>query len=250
MRNGITADGCRGLAKLLQGGDATLRDLYLTDNEIDDAGVEILVSALHSNTSLKFLDLRGNNGISNRGQMMLLKLVNDVSSIEATLQSNHTLANILSVPSTIDDQIQGHIQMATMVNLRNIRNPEAAGKAKVLEFQLHSGRRAVLSEVQGFIQSIYSEINPLHLPEVLALVSQHHGQGELYTALKSSIAGVISTVNREQCLKQQRGYHNAIIAEHMAKVEAIDAELAAIEAEKGRVLYVGNEHRSNKKRRV
>lgn len=33
--------------------------------------------------------------------------------------------------------------------------------------------------------------------------------------------GVISTVNRKQCLEQQRSYHNAIIAEHRVKVEAI-----------------------------
>ncbi len=248
--NGINADGCRGLAKLLQGEDATLRELDLNDNAIDDEGVEILTNALRNNASLTVLSLTGNNRISKQGKIMLLKLVNDISSIEATLQSNHTLRYIYTVPFLEDDQIQGHIKMATMVNLRNIRNQEAAGKAKVLQFQLHSDRRAVLSELQGVTQSIYSEINPLHLPEVLALASQHHGQGELYTALKSTIAGVISTVNREQCLKQQRVYHNAIIAEHMAKVDAIDAELAAIEAEKGRVLHVESEHRSNKKRRV
>ena len=247
--NSINADGCRELAKLLQGEDDTLRELDLKDNAIDDEGVEILTNALQNNTSLKTLDLKG-NGISSRGKMMLLKLVNDISSIEATLQSNHTLRNIYIVPFLQDDQIQGHIKMATMVNSRNIRNPEAAGKAKVLQFQLHSDRRAVLSELQGVTKSIYSEINPLHLPEVLALASQHHGQGELYTALKSTIAGVISTVNREQCLKQQRGYHNAIIAEHSAKVEAIDAELAAIEAAEGSVLHIGSESRSNKRHRV
>ena len=94
------------------------------------------------------------------------------------------------------------------------------------------------------------EIDPLHLPEVLRLVGNNQCQGDLYTALKSSIAGVISTVNRKECLKQQRGYHNAIIAEHSAKVEAIDAELAAIEAAEGSVLHIGSESRSNKRRRV
>jgi len=82
------------------------------------------------------------------------------------------------------------------------------------------------------------------------LVGKHHGHGELYVALKSSIAGMISTVNREQCLKQRKIHHNAMIAEHRAKVEAIEAELATIEAAKGRALDIGRESpRSNKRSR-
>ena len=43
--NSINTDGCRGIAKLLQGGDATLSNLYLYGNKIDDNGVGILVDA-------------------------------------------------------------------------------------------------------------------------------------------------------------------------------------------------------------
>ena len=84
--------------------------------------------------------------------------------------------------------------------------------------QLNSIIRAELAGLQGVSQSLYSEIDPLHLPEVLALVCRYHGQGELYVALKSSIAvaGVISTVNRKQCLQQQRAHHEAVIAERSA----------------------------------
>ena len=64
--NKINADGCRGLAKLLQGGDATLTHLYLSNNKIDDEGVEILVDALQNNTSLETLDLKSNDDISTR----------------------------------------------------------------------------------------------------------------------------------------------------------------------------------------
>ena len=57
--NIINADRCRELAKLLQGGDATLERLHLDGNNIDDEGVAILASALQSNTSLSTLYLEG-----------------------------------------------------------------------------------------------------------------------------------------------------------------------------------------------
>ena len=207
-RNGITADGCRELAKLLQGEDATLRELDLDHNEIDDTGVGLLVNALRNNMSLTLLSLTGNNRISKQGKIMLLKLVNDVSSIKATLQSNHTLQSIsVDPPDERDDQIQRYIRMATMINLSE------AGRMKVIQTQLNSKRRAKLAKLQGVNSSVFSEINPLHLPEVLALVGRHHGQGELFVALRSSIAGVISAVDKKQSLKEQSAYYRARIAE-------------------------------------
>ena len=190
--NSINSDGCRGLARLLRGRDAELEFLSLPDNNIDDEGVEVLVDALQSNTSLRELYLQENGDISKEGKIMLLKLVNDVSSIEATLQSNHTLRKI----HFFGDKQRSlqHINMATAIN----RLQEEAGRKKVIETQLNSVKRAEVAELQGVSQSLYSEINPLHLPEVLALVARHHGQGELYVALRSSIAGVISTVSRKE----------------------------------------------------
>ena len=161
---------------------------------------------------------------------MLLKLVNDVSSIEATLQSNHTLKNVdVQSNNYYCFDRDHHISNATRIN-SSASNPYRVGRAKVIETQLNSVIRAELGELQGVNHSVYSEINPLHLPEVLALVDRHHGQGELFVALRSSIAGVISTINRKQFLKEQWEYHNAIAAEHRAKMETIEAELKTIEA--------------------
>ncbi len=78
-----------------------------------------------------------------------------------------------------------------------------AGKEKVIYTHLPSGTRAAFADLQGVNSSLYSKISPLHLPEVLAFVSHYHGQTELYVALKSSIAGVISSiVNRKHSLPQ------------------------------------------------
>ena len=260
--NGIDANGCREIAKLLQGGDATLESLYLRNNKIDDEGVGILVDALQHNTSLNTLNLNS-NVISKQGRMMVLKLLNDISSINATLQSNHTLTKVpLSLVE--NDPIQGSIDTVCGYNKQFdlqtdnlLRHSEAAGRMKVIQTQLHSAKRTELAEVQGVNHSLYSEIDPLHLPEVLALVGNHHGQGEFYVALKSSIAGLMSTVNRKQFLKQERARHKAIIAEHRAiiarhsaKVEAIESEIAAIEDGEDDAVDIQSESCSNKRRRV
>ncbi len=238
--NAINADGCRELAKLLQRRNTTLGGLYLSRNKIDDEGVEILVGALQNNTSLRTLSLWRNGGISKEGYSKLLRLVNDISSIEATLQSNHTLRTLnLDVK---DKDLNQRIKTATSINSRNRSNPEAAGRKKVIQTQLHSAKRAAMADLQGVNRSLYSEINPLHLPEVLSLVGRHHGQGELYIALKSSIAGVISTVSRKACILQERDYY-------LAKVEQLNTELAGIEAAEGDASHI-SELRFNKRLRA
>jgi len=243
--NNINADGCRELVKLLERGESSLTALHLDNNNIDDDGVEILVDALRNNTSLEVLYLMENDGISVEGMKACLRLLNDISCINATLQSNHTLIDIY-IDVTDHDQgevVQTHIGTATSINERNQYNPEAAGKEKVIQTQLHSGKRAKLADLQGVTRSLYSDINPLHLPEVLALVGLHHGQRELYVALKSSIAGVISTVNRKGCIQQRRAYL-------VAELEELDAELEAInESERDAVGIESDESRSSSKRR-
>ena len=244
--NFINADGCHELAKLLQGGDSTLKDLYLSDNTIDDEGVAILVAALQNNTSLTALSLRGNDAISKQGKVSL-RLVCNISSIESTLQSNHTLSDLWFEQ---DEEIHRYINIAVRINTRNENDQEAAGREKVIQTQLHSGTRAALCRLQGIDDIIYGDISPLHLPEVLSSIGRSHGQGELYNALKSSIAGVISTVNMKKCIQQLRDYHEAKIAEHRAEVHNLNAKLAAMEEKEEAEGYAVDdeiESRSNKR---
>eukprot|EP00985_Skeletonema_marinoi_P002745 scaffold1127_cov133-Skeletonema_marinoi.AAC.7 len=255
--NNISIDGCHGIAKLLQGKNTALSSLYLTMNKIDDDGAGILADALRNNTSLTTLVLKYNM-MTIEGAKLFLQLVNDVSSIKATLQSNHTLQRITADyggdDQDLNERIQRHIDNALKINALYATSswslPEEACKEKVILTQLHSETRAKLAALQGVNHSLYSEINSLHLPEVLALVGRRHGQGELYVALRSSIAGVISTVNKKQCLQQQRAYFRAKIAEYRAKAEAVEAEISTIEAAEGRVVDIENESYSNKRRRA
>ena len=227
-------NSCRGLANLLQGRDSTLRFLNLNNNKIDDEGVAILVDALQSNKSLKYLDLKNNGEITMEGKILLLKLVNNISSIKATLNTNHTL-HIICVGDDAEE-----IQQRIEYGARHTCN-----RTKVIHTQLHNMRRAELCRLQGIERSnatLYSELDPLCLPEVLALVGRSHGLAELHVAVKSSIAMLFSTVDRIKCLEQEMSYHEARVAK-------LRAEIATIKRAKGDVVEVGNDFR-NKKRRV
>ena len=281
--NEINADGCHELAKLLQGNDSTLKILDLHENKIDDEAVAILVGALQNNTPLTTLNLKDNNGnqdrsaslpwrtgITNQGKMLLLKLVNDISSTKTILQSNHTLQNIYLDSKGIDPvsredididqrgkEIHKHLKMATMINSMMSKNKVATGGTKVIVMELNCQKRAALADLQGVnrLSPLYSEINPLHLPEVLSLVGRHHSHSDMYGALRSSIAALISTTSRKLCLQQRiaqkRATLKAKIAEHKANLEAAQAELAAFEAEGSQnAVEVDADSRSNKRLRA
>ena len=260
--NSINADGCGQLTKLLQGGDATLETLSLWENKIDDNGVEILVDALQSNTSLRSLDLSENHEISNRGQLLLLKLVNDISSITATLQSNHTLRNIYTDEMGADN-MQRHIDNALEINIMHEGNPQTVGREKVIKFQLFSKNRADLAALQGIEHSVYSEIDPLHLPEVLSLLGRRRGRGrlsefrgELYFALRSTVVGLFSMVNMKQCIQNETALravkideYKAMIFEHEARLKELNTRLETMD-DSNQINAEDVEVRNNKRRRV
>ena len=109
---------------------------------------------------------------------------------------------------------------------------------------LNGQKKAALADLQGVnrLSPLSSEINPLHLPEVLSLVGRHHSHADMYGALRSTIAALISTASRKLCLQQRIDQerstldalvanYNTKIAEHKANLEAAQAEFAAFEAQ-------------------
>lgn len=232
--NNINSDGCRELTKLLLKKDATLEVFCLRENNIDDEGVAILVDALRKNNSLIHLSLDANERISTKGKTLMLKLVNDISSIKSTLESNHSLLTFGSsfqnmyVDEASDDIIRNKITVALDINRLSMYKKDRAaeaGKLKVISTQLNSEERTSLCQLQEVNmrnEALYSEINPLHLPEVLELVGRNHGHSELYVALVSSIAGLFSTINRKKRLQDRLQHHLSII-------QTLRTEIAAIE---------------------
>eukprot|EP00985_Skeletonema_marinoi_P014124 scaffold7100_cov138-Skeletonema_marinoi.AAC.5 len=163
---------------------------------------------------------------------MLLKLVIDISCINATLQSNHTLKT-LSVDSEDENEdenedvdenededddddenedkkdgehgvkIQQLIDDVVRMNSWLGDALEDVGREKMHRIQLHRAKRSGLADLQGVKHSVYSEIDTLYLPEVLSLINRYHGCEELFPALKSTMIGLLSTVDMEMCIQKQ-----------------------------------------------
>ena len=235
--NNIGVAGCLKIAELLNGDDAVLESLDLWGSDIDDECIAILVESLRNNTSLKYMDFSHCDNISDKGRVMLLQLVNDSSSINATLQSNHTLFTIETLiqgMSVIGERIQRHIDWATERNKFCKMYPERAGRKKLIETQLYSICRAELAKLQGIGRSFYSEIPPILLPDVYSLIGRKNCVSQLFIALTSCIAEIVTLVDRKGCILQQRE----------CNVDRVVAKLDVDEVE------VGSEPRRNKRLRA
>ena len=179
--------------------------------------------------------------------MAFLKLVNDVSSLDSTYNSNHTLETLF-LPSTSNATIQemhNHINAAISINKMHRRNSHAAGQAKAVETQLNSQKRIGLSRLQGVdysYESIFANIEPVLLPEVLALTGGKHGQNEFYRMLLATAPDLLSIVNRKAVIKQQMAVNSAKIAsltaQYLRETSALtdknlqlNQELTSIESE-------------------
>lgn len=88
----ISAEGLRHLSTLLLSTKCTLETLLLEDVDMGDYGVEALVVGLVDNKSLKKLVFDPNTSdITAAGWSAFSRLLCDISSINSTHQSNHTL---------------------------------------------------------------------------------------------------------------------------------------------------------------
>ena len=215
--------------------DTNLTTLNLNNNGIDDEGVEVLTTSLKHNKKLNSFYLKGNN-LQAMGYLAILKLLVDVSSIENTYNnSNNTLKTLdfdMNPPVRSDERIvkkmkalKWFIAVFTTLNKQQ-RHPR---RFKVVYAQLISQHRKKLCDIQGIeysYESIFSEIDPLILPEVLSFVAlaQFRGknsllqtQTELFRILVTVAPDLSSIVNRPVSLKER-------IVDNEAKVVALGIE--------------------------
>ena len=200
--NTLGREGIISLSNLLQKGGSTLKVLDLDKTDIDDEGAEILAASLKHNTKLETLNLRGSN-ITEKGHRAFLCLLNDVSSIENTYKSNHTLT-VLSLVNEPQIGVTGQIYSATQMNKNNSTSRHAAGRAKVIKYQLNSQNRkemCELQEIEYIPGSIFVDIEPILLPDILSLIGEAHGQGELYSALVHTAPELLSYIDRKTMIK-------------------------------------------------
>ena len=88
-----------------------------------------------------------------------------------------------------------NIDNALFNNKGNAGSSHAAGRLKVIATQLNSNKRNELSCMQGIdysYSSLFADIEPILLPEVLSLVGENHGQNELFRMLIATAPDLIS----------------------------------------------------------
>jgi len=217
--NKIGRDGCRILSSVLQKEDTSLKYLYLRYTDIDDEGAEALAGSLLNNTMLRTLIL----AVTKRGFKAFLKLLADVSSIENTYNSNHTLTN-LSVPQNTNDEIYRQINSTLQIN----KYSQDSRRAKVVKYQLNSQKRKELCQLQGINYSsednMLAGVEPKLLPKILALIGEKNGQSDFYTSLLPVAPDLMSFIDRKAMLKDER-------ARKAVQMKELTRQLAVLAAE-------------------
>lgn len=128
------------------------------------------------------------------------------------LQSNRTLAYVMVQDNF--DQIQTHVNMATEINQED-RTPGAAGRAKVIQFQLQNRVRAELAALQGINHSVYGvRLTASTSRSPVIDRSSSSWTRRAVVALKSSIVGLFSRVYTKECIQNQAASNAAKIDEY------------------------------------
>jgi len=253
------------LSNMLRKEGSRLTKLNLDDTGIDDKGAQLLADSLKQNTTLKHLSLENNNYITEKGCLAFLKVVNDVSSIEDTYNSNHTL---ISCKLTIDsvgyaEWLMGagdpnnfdpfplsrdntHVEIKSLIEDACRVNSKFGSRAsvldlcsaKVIHYQLHSQRMELLCRFQGIEYSpgnIFAGIEPVLLPKILALIGNKHGQSELYTALIHTAPELLSYIDRKALIRNAlanvEANFNGLSADYERAVTWYERKVAAIKIE-------------------
>jgi len=237
-RNNIGIDGCRIIANLLQNEESRLETLNLDNtgiNNISDEGIEILVNSLKNNTTLRTLYLR-QNVINRRGYQAILKMLIDVSSIENTYTSNHTLEELF-LPDHLSSR---HINFALSKN----RHYHHAGKQKIIHYQFNHLNRTELATLQGITppnhNSVYVQIDPVVLPDVLAMIGENCTHSDMYLALNATASDLTSLVNKPAVFKERIEKNERKAAALTAEYEREAAALKAKHESKLAVLTAKN----------
>jgi len=222
--NKIGKEGFITISNLLQKEGSTLTHLCLRDMNMGDDGAELIAASLKNNTNLKELHLTNSN-ITQRGYKAFSKLLVDVSSIESAYNSNHTLSELNLGIYDIG------IQYACKENKLS-NNPEVVGRAKVIKCQLNNQTRKEISGLQGIeyssIGNIFADIDPNLLPQILALIGREHGHSEFYTSLLPVAPDLLSFINREAILEEERAKNTLQVAEITSQIAALTRQATAL----------------------
>ena len=91
--SGFDLSSCRAIASFIANKKCMMRELYLDHNHINDDGCRMIAESLRTNRRLRRLSFE-NKEITKEGYKSFIPVLCDTSSIESTLDSNHTLEQV------------------------------------------------------------------------------------------------------------------------------------------------------------
>lgn len=239
--NELGEGGFRAIANLLRKEDSRLMNLHLASTRMDDTDMTIIAGSLKCNTKLRFLHVMPNE-FGLEGLVAFMKLLNDVSSIHATGNSNHTLASLVYALPTGSlreefEEIQKHLLYSMRENsLSPYGGPTAAvGRNKILATLFNRDKRLELSRLQGIEplsdHHLFSDIDPVYLPDVLAMMATTNDHSELYRMTVVVAPDLMSLVDRRSLLQGTKARNDARLAAIAAEQAALMATNTRIERE-------------------
>ena len=95
------------------------------------------------------------------------------------------------------------------------------GRIKVICTQLNSQTSKLLCDLQGVEYSpsnLFADIEPVILPNILAIIGANHDQSELYNALILTAPDLMSYIDRKAMLKD-------VMTKIVARINALSEEM-------------------------
>jgi Ran GTPase-activating protein (RanGAP) involved in mRNA processing and transport len=178
----LTDSACRTLRLVLRRQEYSITKLNLNSNNISDKGMKLLVKGLKGNTSLDSLHL-DKNRITQKGWQLVLNLVCNVSTIDATKQSNHTLATLTGPPNDF-----WKTNLGSSINSMLSINKQAARKVRRGHRMRVTGRNAIGRRIAAATKITNEHLVDLYkssstilncdddnlFPLIIAWIANHH----------------------------------------------------------------------------
>ena len=226
--NKIDKEGFARLNEYLANGSCPLQHLNLAYTGMTDEDISSLAQALKFNRSVAHLYLSGND-CDEAGYRSILKMLIDISSIKATLESNTCLLGIV-LPKENDyiygsDSDSDVSENNTRDGFEEIRRwihlivavwnvEEKSPRERIKESQLNTRNRRRLCEMQGVdysYSSIFAEIPTCILPELFASLWEDPDKMDPFRALVDTVSSWTSLVDRRLMVEATLERNRALV---------------------------------------
>jgi len=172
----ISAQGLQAMARVLECPDCKLEKLHLRgEHHFNDDVITEFVRRLVDNTCLKELGISSSkppgsrdrkSNITMRGWESLSTLLCDVSSIDNTYSSNHTLSVSVDRHSRLTD----NSRLPNLSNINKNNNRSDAARKKIMKYHFNTSEDGTLSNGMQVI----SQMDLVVLPQVIAWAGRKH----------------------------------------------------------------------------